>query len=146
VVSVLVDNTPPVALLDINLGGGVECADFDPGATFTGTYTATDIHFNEFSFVIRPPGPANGVLPTPASGKSSVYAGGTIADPGVAGAIYNLDTGRVPPVGEPHVGPMNPCGYSLTLQVSDRTNVDSGAGNHNSEASVGFCVRTQQPG
>jgi hypothetical protein len=146
VVSVLVDNTRPVALLDINLGGGVECADFDPGTTFIGNYTATDIHFKEFSFVIRPPGPANGVLPTPASGLSSAYLGGTIADPGVAGGTYALDTGRTPPVGEPHVGPMDPCGYSLTLQVWDRTNVDSGAGNNYNEASVGFCVRTPQPG
>jgi hypothetical protein len=135
VVSVLVDNTAPVALLDIDLGGGVECADFDPGTVFTGQYTATDIHFKEFSFVIRPPGPANGVLPTPPSGLSSVYAGGTIADPGVTGGTYTLDT-----------GPMDPCGYALTLQVWDRTNVDSGAGNNYNEASVGFCVRTPQPG
>ena len=146
VVSVLVDNTLPVALLDIDLGGGVECADFDPGATVTGHYTATDTHFKAFSFVIRPPGPAHGVLPAPASGLSSAYAGGTIADPGVAAGAYTLNTGRTPPVGEPHTGPMDPCGYALTLQVSDRTNVDSGARNNTSEASVGFCIRTPQPG
>jgi hypothetical protein len=135
VVTALVDNTVPVALLDIDLGGGVECADFAPGATFTGHYTATDLHFKEFSFVIRPVGPANGILPAPSSGVSTVYAGGAIADPGVAGGIYILNTTG-----------MDPCGYALTLQVSDRTNVNSGQANNTNEASVGFCIQTQQPG
>ncbi len=134
VVTVLVDNTAPVALLDIALGMGVECAEFDPGAIFTGVYTATDIHFKEFSFVIRPAGPAHGVLPSPASGLSNTYGGGTIADPGVAGATYTLNTAG-----------MDPCGYALTLQVWDRTNVNSGAGNNYSEASVGFCIRQPAP-
>jgi hypothetical protein len=134
VVTVLVDNTAPVAKLDIDLGGGVECADFAPGATFTGHYTATDIHFKEFSFVIRPAGPAHGHLPAPASGLSNHYGGGMIADPGVAGAVYTLNTTG-----------MDPCGYSLTLQVWDRTNVNSGAGNNYNEASVGFCIQTPQP-
>jgi hypothetical protein len=127
---VLVDNTPPVASLDIDFGGGVECADLTTGAPLSGHYTATDIHFKAFSFVIRPAGPAHGTLPVPPSGLSSAYAGGTIADPGVSGGSYTLST----------VG-MDPCGYSLTLQVSDRTNVNSGAGNYTGEASVGFCVR-----
>jgi len=134
VVTALVDNTAPVALLDIDLGGGVECADFAPGAVFTGHYTATDIHFKSFSFVIRPAGPAHGHLPTPASGLSTVYAGGTIADPGVSGAVYTMNTAG-----------MDPCGYALTLQVWDRTNVNSGGGNNYNEASVGFCIQTQPP-
>jgi hypothetical protein len=134
VVTALVDNTPPVATLDINLGVGVECADFDPGATFTGTYTATDVHFKQFSFVILPPGPAHGILPVPPSGLSSLYAGGMIPDPGIAGGTYTLNTTG-----------MDPCGYSLTLQVWDRTNVNSGQTNYFNEASVGFCIRTPAP-
>jgi hypothetical protein len=130
VVTALIDNTPPTALLDINLGGGVECADFSPGAIFTGTYTATDLHFKEFSFVIRPAGPAHGVLPSPTSGLSTAYVGGTIADPGVSGATYTMNTAG-----------MDPCGYALTLQVWDRTNVNSGQGNNYNEASVGFCIQ-----
>jgi hypothetical protein len=70
VVSVLVDNTAPVALLDIDLPGGADdCADYALGATITGHYTATDIHFGGFSFVIRPQGPANGHLPIPPAGS-----------------------------------------------------------------------------
>jgi len=129
VVTALIDNQAPVALLDIDLGIGVECADFDPGVTFQGHYTAADDNFGSFSFVIRPPGPANGALPSPSSGLST-FLGGLIADPGVNNQIYTLNT-----------GPMRPCGYSLTLQVWDRTNVNSGFGSNYNEASVGFCLR-----
>ncbi len=128
VVTVLVNNAAPVALVDINLGGGVECGDFSPGDTFTGDYTATASDFGSFSFVIRPAGPAHGVLPLPASGASSWYGGG-IADPGVSG-IYTLDTTG-----------MDACGYSMTLQVSDRTNVNSGRSSNYNEQSVGFCLK-----
>src|SRR6185503_19041192 len=68
VVTVLVDNTPPEADLKINLGTAVECAEFNVGQTINGTYTATDLNFRGFSFVIRPQGPAHGVLPVPAAG------------------------------------------------------------------------------
>jgi hypothetical protein len=127
VVTVLVNNAAPIALVDINLGGGVECGDFSPGDTFTGAYTATASDFGWFSFVIRPAGPAHGVLPSPASGASSWYGGG-IADPGVSGT-YTLDTTG-----------MDACGYSMTLQVWDRTNVNSGGGFNYNEQSVGFCL------
>ena len=126
VVTVLVDNTAPVALLDLNLMGA-DCAFFAPGTVFSGNYTATDDDFGQFSFVIRPAGPAHGVLPTPPSGSSVQYSG-AINDPGVV-STYSLNTAK-----------MDQCGYSLTLQVWDRTNVNSGAGNNYNEASVGFCL------
>jgi hypothetical protein len=137
VVTALVDNVDPVATLDIDLGAGVQCADFNTGAVFTGTFDATDEHFGSFSFEIQPSGPAHGVLPVPASGTSTAY-GGAIADPGLSGATYTLTTG-VPP-GPPQ--PMDPCGYALILHVSDRTNVNSGGGSHRAQAAVGFCIRT----
>ncbi len=138
VVSVLVDNTAPVALLDIDLplGGADDCADYALGATITGHYTATDIHFGGFSFVIRPQGPANGHLPIPPAGSRGVIPApglSLIADPGIVNGAYSLDTGANPA--------MRDCGYSLTLQVSDRTNVNSGQQNNTNEQSVGFCLR-----
>jgi hypothetical protein len=143
VVTVLIDNTAPTVQLDINLGAGVQCAHFDPGATFNGHYTATDLHFRAFQFEIQPSGPPNdpphGVLPNPPSG-TSVFYGGVIADPGVTTGVYTVNTGRTPPSGEPHVGPMDPCGYAIILHVWDRTNVNSGAGNNYNKASVGFCL------
>jgi hypothetical protein len=35
---------------------------------------------------------------------------------------------------------MDPCGYALELRAWDRTNVNSGAGNHENDDSVGFCL------
>ncbi len=139
VVTVLVNNDQPVALLDITMGG--ECGDFNPGDDFSGSYTATASDFGWFSFVIQPSGPpsypSHGVLPVPASGTSTEYGGG-IADPGVSAQLYTLNTGVNP--GPPPTGPMDPCGYSLTLQVWDRTNVNSGGGYNYNQASVGFCL------
>jgi len=129
VVTVLVDNTDPEVDLEIDLGGGVECADFELGATFNGRYTARDRHFNAFSFALRPPGPASGVLPVPSGGSYP-----SIPDPGVTSGTFTLDTTG-----------MKPCGYALTITVSDRTNVNSGQGHHSSEASVGFCLREPKP-
>ena len=129
-VTLLVDNTAPHVELDIDVGPGADCADFDVGATFTGSYTATDTHFRNFSFEIQPSGPANGVLPTPASGLSNHHLGGTIADPGVSGGTYSLNTTG-----------MSPCGYSLTIHAWDRTNVNSGSARHHNKTAVGFCLR-----
>jgi hypothetical protein len=148
VVTVLIDNTPPVAELNIDLGVGVQCAHFAPGANFTGHFTATDVHFRAFAFEIEPSGPPNdpphGVLPAPASG-ASIFYGGPIADPGVTNGTYSVNTGRTPPVGEPHVGPMDPCGYAIILHVYDRTNVNSGATTYHSQTSVGFCLEQPKP-
>jgi hypothetical protein len=129
VVTVLIDNTAPVSALDINVGAGAVCADFHVGDTFTGEYTASDIHFGGFSFTIRPPVPANEVLPVPPSGAYPA-----ISDPGHVNETYTLNTTG-----------MSPCGYSLTINVFDRTNVNSGQGHNNSEASVGFCLRVPEP-
>ncbi len=125
VVTVLVDNTAPKADLKILLGSLVECAEFNVGQQINGTFTATDDHFGSFSFVIRPQGPANGVLPNPPAGSH-----GAITDPGIVNGAWVLNTAT-----------MGPCGYSLTIVVSDRTNVNSGNGSYSSEASVGFCLR-----
>lgn len=97
-VTVLIDNTAPVAELSIDLGG--QCGDFIPGAVSTGRFTASDIHFGGFSFEIQPSGPpsflSHGVLPAPAGGTSVLY-GGAIADPGVTNVPWTVDTGRTPP-------------------------------------------------
>jgi hypothetical protein len=129
VVTVLIDNTAPTIDFDIDLGAGVDCADFDVGATFTGTYTATDEHFGRFSFEILPAGPAHGVLPSPPSGASVFYSG-AITDPGVSGGTYTL-----------HTAGMDACGYALILHVWDRTNVNSGAGSNYNHDAVGFCLK-----
>lgn len=127
-VTVSIDNRGPDAELSLDAVESGSCADFDKGAVVTGKFKATDAHFGAFSFIIRPPAQAHGTLPLPASG---VYP--TIADPGVATGTFSLDTAT-----------LDPCGYALTLQVHDRTNVNSGGSYHYNEASVGFCVREKK--
>jgi len=145
-VTVLIDNTEPHVELDIDLGGGAQCADFDQGVTFTGHYTATDTHFGAFSFEIEPSGPPDnpphGVLPAPPAGSHGITSApglSLIPDPGIVGGIYTLNTGIN--AGPPPTGPMEACGYALILHVWDRANVNSGQRNNNSKASVGFCLR-----
>lgn len=126
VVVVEVDNVAPTLTLDFTTLAG-DCAHFGEGAVFTGNFSVTDLHFGGFSFQILPAGPANGVLPAPASG-TSVHLGGVIADPGISSA-FTLNTAG-----------MDPCGYALILHASDRTNVNSGQTNNTNQDSVGFCL------
>jgi hypothetical protein len=127
VVTVLVNNETPTAVLTPTFG---ECGKVAPGDTISGVFTATATDFGSFGFTILPPGPANGVLPSPASGVS-VELGGAIADPGVVNEAFSIDTTG-----------MSPCGYSLTLGVWDRTNVNSGQTSNYNQASAGFCLQT----
>lgn len=130
VVTVLVNNQAPVAVLSASFG---ECGKISTSATqpaITGTFTATASDFGSFGFTILPPGPAHGVLPSPASG-SSVKLGGTISDPGLSGQAFSLTTTG-----------MDPCGYSVTLGVWDRTNVNSGQTSNYAQDSFGFCLQT----
>ena len=126
VVTVVVNNAAPGAVLTPSFG---ECGDVAPGDTISGTFSATATDFGSFSFSILPPGPAMGVLPVPPSGSSNEL-GGAIADPGVSGEAFTIDTTG-----------MEVCGYSLTLNVWDRTNVNSGQGSNYNNASIGFCLQ-----
>jgi hypothetical protein len=125
VVTVQINNAAPGASLTPSFG---ECGKVAPGDTINGTFSATATDFGSFSFTILPSGPANGVLPSPESG-TSIELGGAIADPGVSEAFSINTTG------------MDPCGYSLTLNVWDRTNVDSGETSNYNNASAGFCLQ-----
>jgi hypothetical protein len=125
---------PEITLSFSTLSG--DCAHFQENAVFEGDFTIADPHFGSFSFEILPSGPAHGVLPSPASG-TSVFLGGTHADPGVSGAAghFTLDTHG-----------MAPCGYALVLHAYDRTNVNSGYASNYSKDSVGFCLGSPPAG
>ncbi|HMG47243.1 MAG TPA: hypothetical protein VK614_07265 [Allosphingosinicella sp.] len=132
VVVVEIDNEAPVLSLGFTTLAG-DCAHFDEGAVFNGTFSVNDPHFGSFSFAILPPGPAGGVLPVPPSG-ASIYLAGAIADPGVS-TTFTLNTAG-----------MAPCGYALVLNAWDRTNVNSGASNNYNSDSVGFCLGSPPEG
>lgn len=126
VVTVLINNQAPTAILAATFG---ECGKLAPGDPISGTFTATATDFGSFGFSILPPGPAHSASPVPASGLS-VKLGGAIADPGVTGQGFTLDTHG-----------MDPCGYSMTVGVYDRTNVNSGQTSNYNQASIGFCLQ-----
>lgn len=127
VVTVEIDNIQPTLNLEFTTLAG-DCAHFDEGAVFTGNFSVIDQHFGGYYFRILPTGPANGVLPSPASGASAYLPGGAIPDPGIV-SPFTLNT----------VG-MSPCGYALELVGYDRTNVNSGDTHNYNSDSVGFCL------
>jgi hypothetical protein len=117
--TIQLDNTPPVANVQITTGGN--CGQFNVNAKLAGTFIATDANFGSFSLYTLPYAsaitPASGTLPTPATGST-----------------WNLDTKG-----------MQPCGYVVELEVADLSIVNSAWGVHNwSSASQGFCLL--QPG
>lgn len=124
--TVEIDNGVPTLTLDFTTLAG-DCAHFGEGAVFTGNFSVNDPHFGGFSFEILPPIPANGVLPSPASGAST-YLGGAIPDPGIS-STFTLNTAG-----------MKACGYALVLHATDRTNVNSGQTHNYNKDSVGFCL------
>jgi hypothetical protein len=128
VVAILINNQQPTASLTLD----GECGDFTPGgAPITGTFTATATDFGSYSFQILPNVPAAGAVVTPPEGSSS-YLGGAVADPGVANQAVSIATAG-----------MQPCGYSFTLYVYDRTNVDNGLTSNSNFASTGFCLQSE---
>lgn len=130
--TVHIDNELPTVSLGFTSLPG-DCAYFAENATFTGHFSATDPHFLSFDFAIEPVVPASGVLPVPAGGLS-VHHGGAIADPGVVGGVFTLNTSG-----------MKPCGYALVLRAWERTNHNSGWRRHKRD-SIGFCLGSPPQG
>lgn len=125
-----IDNQAPVADLAFTMGMGVLCSKGSPGIILSGVFTAQDEHFHSYSFAIYPNDVSLNVqLPVPSSGVSDKYLLGGIADPGVTGQAFTLNTAG-----------MAPCGYALILRVYDRTIVNSAFIGNYAEDSVGFCL------
>jgi hypothetical protein len=138
VVAVQLDNTAPSADIQITSGGG-DCADFRVGETISGTYSATDAHFNALSLRVLPTkiggvpsgGSFTAPAPLPPGGTMPVsrsYAAG-VAATGESGT-WSLDTTG-----------MRPCGYVVEVGVTDRTIVNSGGIGRYNRATVGLCLR-----
>lgn len=116
--TVQLDNTAPVATIDIASGG--DCGKYGVGVTLTGTFVATDANFGSYSVYTLPfPGPvvpSSGVTPTPATGSA-----------------WTLNTSALPQ-----------CGYVIVVYVSDRSIVNSAWGaNNRASSSTGFCLLNQ---
>lgn len=113
---VQLDNTAPVASVDIITAGG-DCGKFPVGTILGGNFVARDINFGSFSL---------GTLPF--SGPM-VPSSGSVQTP-VAGSSWSLNTTG-----------MKSCGYVVELEVADRSIVNSAWGAHNrTPASTGYCL------
>lgn len=132
-VIVRLDETPPDVAIDITgystdgspatWHAAAGCDDFNVGMWIHGTYKVSDDHFNSLSLNVEPSGSAHGatVDPSERSYLPASYAGAT--------GEWRLNTSG-----------MDPCGYIVALNASDRTIV-SGGGGWSAHATVGFCLR-----
>jgi len=113
---VQIDNVAPDAALSITNVGG-DCADYTAGTRIAGKFTATDAYFSGYLFGLSAAGGAF----TPDSGNS---------------AEVNEDW-------ELNTAGLRPCGYTVTLYVSDRAIINSSPGGRTVPASVSFCLRAK---
>jgi hypothetical protein len=140
------DNAAPATALsitDVSHDAGatwstaVDCGTFVVGDLIRGRYTATDQHFGSASLVLQPSGHAhaaanngftmNGVATVP---PTRAYP--TVPTTGESNVVWILNTTG-----------MDPCGYTIQLQVSDRTIVSCGGTWQNNNAFVGFCLKAK---
>ena len=106
--------------------GGGDCADFTIGDVISGRFVARDPNFGAFSLTTSPVSlsPPN---PIPSSGLVQTAQ----ATPAPGGNGWTLATAG-----------MSACGYVITVQVWDRSIVNSYPGSHNyNYTDVGFCLR-----
>lgn len=138
---VRIDNTAPTASFAItgatfngNPITAVDCGKFPVGTIITGTYSAHDpgtvapmdpafAHFDTVSFSVLPAGPAHGAAVNPSSHSFPAVA--TTGED----STWSLNTAG-----------MDPCGYVIHMDVTDRTNVDSRGNPFHATWDVGFCL------
>ena len=116
---------PPPVGCEIHIDSGGDCKDFTTGTLIQGHFVARDIHFGGFSLSTLPSSmsPNNPTTATSSTSETATFAGG--------GDAWELDTTG-----------MQPCGYVVLLQVSDRSILNSVPGQHNyNYYDVGFCLR-----
>lgn len=112
------DNTAPQAV--IHLDNNLDCSQFTVGAVLTGHFVAYDANFGSYSLGTEPfsgpVSPSSGILPT--------------APLPSAGSPWTLNTAT-----------LQPCGYTISVGVADRSIVNSSPGSHNyNDDFAGFCL------
>jgi hypothetical protein len=131
VVTVKLDNKAPEASITITSGSG-PCGDFVIGDVISGTYSATDLHLGSLQLVVTPT--MGGSFTSPAPHPAGPTMPLTRTYPGVPtlgeAGHWSLDTSGMPR-----------CGYTIYLQVWDRTIRESGFIGFYANAVVGLCLR-----
>ena len=134
---------PAISIKEVSTDGGLnwvaaaDCGNFAPGVWLRGEYSVTDAHFNSLTLFVEPPGPANGAKPLHGSppGPTSTFPRsypGDVPSTNGESSTWSLNTAG-----------MDPCGYVIRMEVSDRTIVSANGGWGNA-ASVGFCLLKPQ--
>jgi hypothetical protein len=132
VIKVLVDNTAPAAEIKWDLASPTDpCTTISGAGSRTGTFKATDTHFDHYTLSVLPPANPSAVppfIPPTVSPLSEYFP--ALAAPGKSSGIFTLTI----------AADTTPCGYVVLLQVWDRTIINNyRQGNYNN-ASVGMCV------
>lgn len=110
------DNTAPMASIDITTAGG-DCGKFPVGTLIGGVFVARDLNFGSFSL---------GTLPF----NGPIIPGSGSVQTSLSGSAWSLNTAG-----------MQSCGYVVDLEVADLSIVNSAWGAHNrASASTGFCL------
>lgn len=125
IIRVMVDNTGPVAEISLDAG---PCTKFAIGDTFTGEFTATDVHIWRYWIDVLPSTP---VMPT-ISPAGRTYP--LLASPGTVDETFTVTT----------TSSTSPCGYVIRLAVRDRTIVNNHFPGHLATDSVGLCLLEEE--
>jgi hypothetical protein len=124
---ILIDNTAP--MVDIHIDGLGDCKDFDVDSTITGKFVAQDTHFGNFTLSTLP-----NTATTP-SNNPTTSTPSTLQTADAPGDNWTLDT-KTPKV-------MKPCGYTVLIEASDRSILNSASQGNTNRTSVGLCLRAK---
>lgn len=115
--------------IHIDPASGGDCNTFHVGNVIDGHFVAIDPYLSGYSLHTEPfAAPASQL--TPKSGAVSTPFAGPDPAPPPGGLAWHLDTKN-----------MEPCGYIMRLEASDRAIIDSSWGvGHHAPASVGWCL------
>ena len=114
--------------IHIDPASGGDCNHFDVGEVIDGHFVAIDPYLSGYSLHTEPFAAPAGQL-TPAAGSVSTPFAGPDPAPPPGGMAWHLDTTN-----------MQPCGYIVRLEASDRAIINSAAVGHSAAAPVGWCL------
>jgi hypothetical protein len=115
------DNTAPAPVdVEITSGGG-SCGDFTPGATITGSYSASDNEeLDGVSISVE--------MPMPGATLTQLLTSASLTSQSGTWSLETLST-------------TEPCGYTITADAVDNTIVDSGTIGWHGYGYTGFCLK-----
>jgi hypothetical protein len=115
------DNTAPSPVDVAITSGGGSCGDFTPGATITGSYSASDNEqLDGVSISVE--------MPMPGATLTQVLTSASLTSQSGTWSLETLST-------------TEPCGYTITADAVDNTIVDSGTIGWHGYGYTGFCLK-----